>query len=154
MKKILILPFVCVLLCSCTGQNREFDIQAAAQRTMESYEPNAFVRADSDFVSTNFGTPEYLEEAAVYYTRNGDGTEFGFFRLSNMKYTADMEEKIRDYLKSEREAVASLAALYPAEELSTRLSRFDGATVGTAGNTVYYFLTEQIAVKNAFASDK
>lgn len=148
MKTIWILLSLCLLFSACATQPKELDLQAAAQRTMESYEANAFVRADEDFVATNFGTPEYLEEAAVYYTQNGDGTEFGFFRLSDAKYTAEMERLIRDYLASERESVEALAALYPAEELQARLARFDSVTVGAVGNTVYYFLTEPTIAKN------
>ncbi len=152
MKKIWMLLSICLLFSACATQPKELDLQAAAQRVMESYEANAFVRADEDFVATNFGTPEYLEEAAVYYTKNGDGTEFGFFRLSDARYTADMEQALKDYLASERESVEALAALYPAEELQARLARFDGATVGAKGDTAYYFLTDPTIAKTVLGS--
>lgn len=142
MKKLICLLSLLLIFSSCAKNSRDMDIPTATKAVIGAFEPDAFVRADDDFIATNFGAVDHVEESAVYYTKNGDGTEFGFFRLSDAKYTAETEGLIRDYLASERESVEALAALYPAKELNERLARFDNATVGTAGNTVYYFLTE------------
>ena len=63
------------------------------------------------------------------------------------KYGADVEKIIQTYIQSERESVEALAALYPAEELSARLARFDGATVKTVGLTTYYVIADAKIVK-------
>ena len=143
MKKLCFLCALCLCFAACGRESADMGVEEAAERVMAEYERNAFVRADGDFMEANFGAPDYVTESAVYYAQNGDGTEFGFFRLSDSKYGADMEKIIQTYIQSERESVEALAALYPAEELAARLARFDGATIGASGDTVYYFLTEQ-----------
>ncbi len=147
MKKLWLLCTLCLCLTACGRENTDIGVEEAAGRVMAEYESNAFVRADDDFIETNFNTPDYVEEAAVYYTQNGDGTEFGFFRLSDAKYSADMEKIIKTYIQSERESVEALAALYPAEELNERLARFDGATVNTLGLTTYYVIADAETVQ-------
>lgn len=142
MKKFLIFLALCCLFCSCARRDGKIqDIQSAAGATLEEYgTPHDFVRAEQDFIATNFGNTDGITDYAVYYA--ADGTEFGFFRLSDAGNAPDMQNKVRAYLASERESVEALAALYPADELNARLSRFDKATVGTTGDVVYYFLTD------------
>ena len=147
MKKLCFLCALCLCFAACGRESADMGVEEAAERVMAEYERNAFVRADEDFMEANFGAPDYVTESAVYYAQNGDDTEFGFFRLSDAKYGADMEKIIQTYIQSERESVEALAALYPAEELSARLARFDGATVNTVGLTTYYVIADAKTVK-------
>lgn len=142
MKRLFMVCVLCLCLGACQSARPDIDAETAAARITSTCESDRFVRADADFISTNFGSPDYLKEATVYYAANGDGTEFGFFLVANAAKVPDMERLVKDYLATERAAVESLAALYPAEELSDRLARFDRATVGHAGDTVYYCMAE------------
>ncbi|MBQ8356782.1 MAG: DUF4358 domain-containing protein [Clostridia bacterium] len=139
-----------LLLPSCGRRADELSLAKATDMVLTEYGDNAsFVRADGDFITTNFGNREDVAESAVYFSESGDGTEFGFFRMSDAAHCGDMESDVRAYIASERQSVESLAALYPADDLNARLKRFDNATVGTVGNIVYYFITEPTIAKNA-----
>ena len=150
MKKLCLLCILCLCFVACGHESADIGTEEAAARILTEYERNAFVRADDDFIKTNFGTPDHLKEATVYYAANGDGTEFGFFRVADASSVDDMEWLIKDYLATERAAVESLAALYPADELVSRLARLDGAAVGHVGNTVYYCVADS-ALCQAFS---
>ena len=140
-----------VLLCGgCANRSVDITPEKAAQVVLTEYGENtSFVRAENDFLTTNFGTRDYVRDSAVYFSENGDGSEFGFFRLSDEQYCDEMIAAVQEYINSERQSVSSLSALYPAEDLSRRLQRFDNATVGHMGDLVYYFITEPTVAKNA-----
>ncbi len=93
--------------------------------------------ADEDFVATSF-EDRVFEESAVYFVRDGFG-EFGAFLLPSAAEAAAFEGTVRTYLAREAEAIRSLAALYPAEELEARLACFEGASILRRGAAVYYF---------------
>lgn len=102
-----------------------------------------FVSADADFTADHIGSPAYLEEGVVCFGTEGKTREFGVFRLTDRSKAAEFKESLRSYLKNEREALASLADLYPAEELEERLSLYENATVGNEGMLVYYFVLDK-----------
>ena len=141
--RILTLFLLTLMLCfgGCDRQSEQPpDFVTTKQQLSAAFdEREGFSRADEDFVTTNFGDPPYLLDSAVYLSDTG---EIGVFSLSDVKHTAEMQEKIKAYLATEREAVVSLAALYPADELSARLARFDSARVGAVGATVYYYMLD------------
>lgn len=150
MKKICFLFVLLLLFSGCSREKLDLTPEKAAEVVLTEYGENTqFVRAEEDFLTTNFGSHDYVREAAVYFSENGDGSEFGFFRLSDEQYSAEMIAAVQEYINSERQSVESLAALYPADDLSNRLQRFDNATVGHMGDLVYYFITEPTVAKNA-----
>ena len=150
MKKICFLFVLLLLFSGCSREKMDLTPEKAAEVVLTEYGENTrFVRAEEDFLTTNFGSNDYVREAAVYFDEDGNGGEFGFFRLSDEQYSAEMITAVREYINSERQSVESLAALYPAEELSNRLQRLDNATVGHKGDLVYYFITEPTVAQNA-----
>lgn len=150
MKNICFLFALLLLFGGCSREKVDITPEKAAEVVLTEYGENTqFVRAEEDFLSTNFGSHDYVSEAAVYFSENGDGSEFGFFRLSNEQYSEEMIAAVQDYINSERQSVESLASLYPADDLTARLQRFDNATVGHMGELVYYFITEPTVAQNA-----
>lgn len=150
MKKFCFLFALLLLFSGCSREKMDLTPEKAAEVVLTEYgERTHFVRAEDDFLNTNFGSHDYVRESAVYFDENGDGSEFGFFRLSDEQYSEEMIAAIQAYINSERQSVESLAALYPADDLSNRLQRFDNATVGHMGDLVYYFVTEPTIAKNA-----
>ena len=150
MKKICLLLMIVLLCGGCANRSVDITPEKAAEVVLTEYGENtSFVRAENDFLTTNFGTRDYVRDSAVYFSENGDGSEFGFFRLSDEQYCDEMIAAVQEYINGERQSVSSLSALYPAEDLSRRLQRFDNATVGHMGDLVYYFITEPTVAKNA-----
>lgn len=96
-----------------------------------------FDEADEDFIATSFEDRAF-EEQGVYFMCDGFG-EFGTFLLPSAAEAAAFEGAVRAYLDREAEAIRSLAALYPAEELEARLACFDDAKILRRGAAVYYF---------------
>ena len=142
MKRLFLLVFaLTLLLAGCSRQSREpHSFEKMVSDISSTYgEEKGFTRADRDFVETNFGTPSCVRESAVFLSDTG---EIGIFYLSDAKYATDIKESIEAYLAIEREAVVSLAELYPADELSARLARFDSARVDAVGNIVYYYMLD------------
>lgn len=142
MRMLLLLMLSLLLtLGACDGREASApDFVTTKQQLSAAFdEREGFLRADEDFVATNFGTPDYLLDSTVYLSDTG---EIGVFSLSDPRHAAKMQAAIKEYLATEREAVISLAALYPADELSARLARFDNARVGTVGSIVYYYLLD------------
>lgn len=140
MKGFCIALAVLCLLTACGRKAPSGDLQAATRNVTAIYAADELRLADDDFVLNNFGALDYVERAEVYLSANGDGTEIGFFQLTDTSHTGKMKSAIREYLESERRSVESLAALYPGEELNRRLSRFDSATVAESGTLVYYIV--------------
>ncbi|MBQ8340758.1 MAG: hypothetical protein IJY22_00090 [Clostridia bacterium] len=139
MKKTMFLLSLCLLLAlgGCRGQaDPAQTMDQAASSMLTAHGKDRYVLADEDFVTTNFGSEDHIKRAAIYLSREGDGTEFGFFELTDVKYRDRMIAEIRAYLAEEEAAVRSLAALYPANDLQARLYRFTRAKVGATGNLV------------------
>ena len=142
MKKWCFLLAILCLLPSCGRQHPALQIETAETRALATYGTDELRRVDDDFVRTSFGTPDYVKKVSVYFTANGDGTEIGFFQLTDAAYAGKMKGVIQDYLNSERQAVESLAALYPGQELERRISRFEHAVVEAHGTLVFYVLAD------------
>ena len=146
MKKgcILLLAFL-LLFCSCSRTSAiEQTLSATVKRIQNAIsDVEDFILADEDFTTDNIGTPAYLEESAICFGAEGKTREFGVFRLSDRSKAAEFKERLRAYLKNEKEALSSLADLYPAEELEERLSLYENATVGSEGMLVYYFVLDK-----------
>lgn len=102
-----------------------------------------FVIADADFTSDHFGEPSFLQESIVALGNGEKTREFGLFRLKDRTKAAQLKASVQEYLKNEQEALLSLSALYPTEELQTRLSLYQNATVGSEGMLVYYFVLDK-----------
>ena len=146
MKKgcILCLAFL-LLFSSCRSTNAIEGTLAAAASRIQNAISNAedFVTADEDFTADHIGSPTYLEESIVCFGTEGKTREFGIFRLTDRSKAAEFMGQVRSYLNNEREALSSLAELYPAEEIAERLTLYENATVGSEGMMVYYFLLDK-----------
>lgn len=103
---------------------------------------DGFLLADEDFISSNLGEQEFLSEARICLGNDGKTREIGLFLLTDRRRAQELMAALRVYLQSEYEALSSLAALYPAEELEERLSLYQNATVGSEGMLVYYFVLD------------
>lgn len=137
----LLLPFLLSLPSCQKGDAAITPIGAAAERVQSVLGgKSAFVEADADFIETNLGAPSYLAEGGVFFSESEKNREFGLFRLNDRTHAEEFKESVRRYLAGEYEALRSLSALYPAEELEERLSLYRDATVGSEGMLVYYFV--------------
>ena len=146
MKKLcLLLPLLLLLTACATAQAQS--AESAANAALESYGAANYVRADDDFLTTNFGELPYVKNAVIYLSKNGDGSEFGFFELTDTRHQNELVAAIKAYLASEEQSVRSLAALYPADDLQARLARFERARVGIEGELVYYAVTDTASRK-------
>ncbi|MBE6629290.1 MAG: hypothetical protein E7624_00390 [Ruminococcaceae bacterium] len=108
-----------------------------------------FVIADADFTVDHFGEPTFLQDAIVALGNGKKTREFGLFRLKDRTKAAELKASVRQYLKGEQEALISLSALYPTEELEARLALYQNATVGSEGMLVYYFVLDKKETKLA-----
>ena len=106
--------------------------------------------ADEDFIHTNFRS-NGLVEGMVLFENDGLG-EWGVFQLKERGMVSAWHEMIERYLHTEREAVAALARLYPAEELEMRLSLYDNAVIDSQGNTVFYLILTEAQKHQALAA--
>ncbi len=146
MKKCFV--FILALLALLPSCNRatamEQTLSEAVTRIQNALaDDKDFILADEDFTTDNIGAPAYLEESAVCFGVEGKSREFGVFRLSDRTKANEFKASLRAYLQNEREALSSLADLYPAEELEERLSLYENATVGSEGMLVYYFVMDK-----------
>jgi len=144
MKRTIPILLMLLVLCACKKeQTHTASVEELGGAVCAAAEAYAFERADADFVETGFDAPAALAESAVYFASDpSDTCEFGIFCLTDAAHAGEMERAIRSYLENERSAVESLAALYPGDELKTRLARYRDALVGTSGNIVYYFVMD------------
>lgn len=111
-----------------------------------------FIVADSDFAETNLGNPEYLKEGVICFGDDDETREIGIFRLEDRRKAAEFKQTLRDYLQSEAQALSSLAALYPAEELEARLKLYENASVGSEGMLVWYFVLDDTDKEKALGA--
>lgn len=154
MKRLYSLFFLLILLCGCQRSSAaDLSLSDALQRVQNALGgKEGFTLADEDFTALNFGTPEYLEGSTICFDSGSDTREIGIFRLSDRRRAQEMKEKVREYLETEQKALASLAHLYPAEELEERLARYQRATVGSEGMLVYYFVLDEKDAQKALSA--
>ena len=153
-RMIFFLLGISLLLVGCSGKVTDGKSEvtsnvAQIQEVLGGKE--RFEAADEDFIATSFEERAY-EERAVYFERDGFG-EFGVFVLPSTAEAAAFEKTVQSYLAREAEAIRSLAALYPADELEERLYCFENAGVVRRGSAVYYFALsreEQTRAMRAF----
>ncbi len=146
MKKLLVLLLsVILLLPSCQRADAATDSLTNAVKRIQSalVKGEDFTTADEDFIADNLGSPAYLEEGTVCFDTGTNAREFGVFRLKDRTKANEFKEAVRTYLQNESEALASLAELYPAEELEARLALYQNATVGNEGMLVFYFVLDK-----------
>ena len=155
MKKGCILLAMCLLLltsCSRT-ESPAGSLSQMIERIQNAISSTEdFVMADEDFTADHIGSPTYLEESAICFAAEGKTREFGVFRLADNSQASEYKQIIRAYLQNEREALSSLAELYPAEEIEERLALYDNATVGSEGMLVYYFVLDKAETQRALAA--
>lgn len=152
MKKgcILLIAFLLLFSACSRAEALSGTLDAAILRVQNAISSTAeFVMADEDFTADHIGTPEFLEEGAVCFGAEGKTREFGVFRLTDRTKAAEFKRRLRAYLEKEKEAISSLAELYPADELAERLALYENATVGSEGMLVYYFVLDQKETERA-----
>ena len=146
MKKrcLLLLAFLLLFSACARAEALEGTLSAVISRIQNAISDTAdFVMAEQDFTADHIGSPAYLEESAVCFGAEGKTREFGIFRLTDRTKAAEFKDALRTYLKNERDALFSLAELYPAEEIEERLALYENATVGSEGMLVYYFVLDK-----------
>ena len=152
MKKCCVLFLALLLLFSgCARAEAAKQTLSAAVSRIQNAISNVgdFVTAEEDFTADHIGSPAYLEEGVVCFGAEGKTREFGLFRLTDRTKAAEFKESLRTYLQNEREALSSLAELYPAEEIEERLALYENATVGSEGMLVYYFVLDKKETQKA-----
>ena len=146
MKKCCVLILATLLLFSACSRAEALEgtLSSIVSRVQNAISKAAdFVTAEEDFAADHIGSPAYLEEGVVCFGADGKAREFGVFRLADRTKAAEFKESLRSYLKNEKEALSSLAELYPAEEIEARLALYENATVGSEGMLVYYFVLDE-----------
>ena len=150
MKRLSLLLPICLLLFSCTGSDTSPDPHAAARAVIAACEGEIdFSCADADFIATNLSDLQGAEKAAVYYGTSNNGTEIGFFLLSDASDIPSAMAAIRRYIGDERRQTSALAELYPGNELTERLARYDHAIVDRCCNLVYYIIADPHVLQQA-----
>jgi hypothetical protein len=154
MKKITAIWLLLLLLAGCQRTSAaDIPLSDAMHRVQGALGGAAgFTLADEDFAALNFGEIEGVEAAMICFDSGNDTREIGVFRLNDRRLAGKAKEKIEKYLKTEENALASLAHLYPAEELERRLSLYKNATVGSEGMLLYYFVLEPKDAQKALAA--
>lgn len=142
MKKILIIVFALLpMLCACNHDKKSPDIGTVSEALLScAEEKEALVLADDDFEESNFDLDEQTDEVRIYID---EGREIGIFRLEADGDATSVERRIRDYIASEKEAISSLLELYPSEDLSAKLSRYQNAVVLSKNGYVCYLILEK-----------
>ena len=129
------------MLCACNHNNNSPDIGTVCETLLSCLEEKeALILADDDFEENNFDLDEQTDEVRIYID---EGREIGIFRLEADGDVTLVERRIRDYLASEKESISSLLGLYPSEELSGRLSRYENAVVLSKNGYVCYLILEK-----------
>jgi len=152
MKRYFLVLFLFLLLLSGCQMHAEDPICASLGKQISTALPNGahLAEVDEDFAETTFDFIGKTEDHVLLLDTTDGGTrEIGIFKVGDGVSTADVERGIREYLKSEQEALASLSALYPTDDLTERLWRYQNATVLTKGQYVAYFVLSQDDTKTA-----
>lgn len=122
-------------------QTKGPEVDDAVRRIHDSLPTQTeFLAADADFVPDTFGNMDHLLDATVCFGKDDVTRQFGVFRLKDAGKAENLKHLIQKYLAYEKEALTTLAKLYPAEELKTRLSLYENAVIGSKGDLVYYFV--------------
>lgn len=155
MKKILSFVLLAFLLLSACARNTEnIPADQIAKELGESFSlSGGFSPADADFFELNFSGAPVPESYAIYLSDTAPAWEYGVFCMKNTADASKMLTAVKEYLASEAEAKASLAALYPSETASAESAYYHNAQSAAAGNVVYYFAGDEsdaTAVKNTF----
>ena len=153
MKKfILLLLSLFLLLCGCKSEaNTECRVIGA--RICASLDDGEdFQNADADFISETLGFTDKTKETVLLLDTNDGGMrEIGIFLAEKTGDIKEIEQRIREYLKGESEALTSLLALYPTNDLQERLWRYQNATLVSKGNYIAYFVLSHDEAKTAKA---
>lgn len=152
MKRALLLTLALLpILCACNHKESTPDIGTVSETILSCLEEKqAFILADDDFEESNFNLDEQTDEARIYID---EGREIGIFQLESDGDATLVERRIRDYIASEKESISSLLELYPSEELSARLARYENSAVLRKNGYVCYLILgkdELSAAEQAF----
>jgi hypothetical protein len=107
MKKICFLFVLLLAFSGCSRETMDMTPEKAAEVALTEYGENTgFVRADEDFLTTNFGSRDYVRESAVYFSENGDGNEHTQKEVADLlgisqSYISRLEKKIMKRLRKE-----------------------------------------------------
>ena len=136
----LLLP-LCLLLFGCQRAAADaIEPQSLTERLLARLEDaDELTKADEDYLETNLPT---LVGKGVVYFGDDDIYELGVFRLESAAAANEALTSIRAYIAEEKEALSSLASLYPSEELTERLWCYDHAKAERRGTLVYYFIMD------------
>ena len=151
MKKILSFVLLALLLFGACARNVQ-DIPAddIAQEIRQSLSLSGdCAPADADFFELNFSGAPAPKSYAVYLSDTAPMWEYGVFCMETTADAAKMLTAVKEYLASEAEAKASLAALYPSETASAESAYYHNAQSATAGTVVYYFAGDEANAKVA-----
>lgn len=153
MKKFtLLLLSLILLLCSCKSEATANCRLTAARICASLDDGEDFQSADDDFISATFDFTDTTKENVLFLDTNDGGMrEIGIFMVENISDAKAVEQKIRAYLEGEAEAITSLLALYPTDDLSERLWRYQNATLLSKGHYIAYFVLSHEESKTAKA---
>lgn len=142
MKRALLLTLALLpILCACNHKESAPDIGTVSNALLSHLEEKqTLILADDDFEESNFHLDEQTDEVRIYID---EGREIGIFQLESDGDATLVERRIRDYIASEKESISSLLELYPSEELSARLSRYENAVVLRKNDYVCYLILEK-----------
>ena len=145
MKRFLwILMVFSLFLTGCGKQATTQTPDALSAAILEHLPDMKFTPCDGDYVENGFDFAEFPTAYALCFGEEF-GMEIGVFSFENQGAAWAGAEAVKAYLAREEQAVRDLSALYPANELTARLSRYQSATVHVRGNTVAYFLLPDTA---------
>ena len=143
MKRVLSMLCLCLLFlggCQRTRAVTATPQELAARVTEALQDEMPFTAADEDYIDSNF---EGLSgKGAVYFGDGDDVCEFGVFLLEGTAKSTALSI-LRAYITTETEALASMAALYPSEELQERLLCYQNAYVGENQGYIYYLVMDE-----------
>lgn len=142
MKKfILILPLL-LLLVSCQTQAKTPDCSLlSTQIGIALPHGENLQAADDDYLESTFDFIGKTQgHVLLLDTKDGGTREIGIFQLEEAGDVKEADQKIREYLANEQEALRSLQALYPTDELNERLWRYQHATIVSHGQYIAYFV--------------
>jgi hypothetical protein len=152
MKKTLCLFLLLVLLLAGC-QRASADVEALApsdlaQQLLKAIDDaDELTMADRDYMETNF--PAIADQGVVYFGSDDDVCEFGIFQFASTAAASAAEAQIKSYIETEKEALTSLSALYPSDDLNERLWCYNHAQIGRIGETVYYLIMDAESLADA-----
>ena len=150
-KRIAFLLAIFLFLPAChRAEAANSSLEVLSTRILNAVsDKEAFVAADEDFLSDNFGSFDYIEDSNIFLDSDNATREFGIFRITDRRKATEFKQAVQEYLSNEQKALESLAALYPTQELESRLSLYQNATVGNEGMLVYYLVLNKEETRKA-----